>query len=419
MWGGRDRYSANYMDTGYSIKTEGIRDRGGQRGAQGRMINDFIIRQTFPEHDKIRGRVGHTLTLLSDGRVMLFGGKQRSNWETCSTADLYRDSTPEGIYTMGIHDFHWTEAIVEGDIPKGRAYHTTIQVGGKLYIIGGVNIQGTTVQHPHSYILTYNTISRTFHSTQIPSPINISHHTCNLLHNTLILSGGFNDDDTMNDKTYLIDIHDVSMIRTLQTGFANTDHHTIVIGSKLYAFGGRKNKLVWAFVNSEESEAMEVDVHVSGEEVNEHEGEERHEEQIQEASDELRESEMVRSNEGESSSEEAAQDSGESSEDAENLEETVNEFVCFMQRECVNVSASTGVKDELLTCMKCNQFFHMFCIGLLSNPFRTEEQKENSMFYCSLCRTEYGEELQRNLHMSRRQWDNLKNNSGIIKDRHY
>ena len=60
MWGGLDRYSETYTDNGYFITTT-ITDR---ENRMGRTIADFIIKQNFPEHDKIRGRVDHTLTSM-------------------------------------------------------------------------------------------------------------------------------------------------------------------------------------------------------------------------------------------------------------------------------------------------------------------------------------------------------------------
>ncbi len=395
MWGGLDRYNGTYTENGYFISTtitEGNR--------MGRTISDFIVKQNFPEHDKIRGRVGHTLTLLDDGRVMLFGGKQRPNQETCSPRDMYRDSTPGGIFTMGTDDLYWREATVEGDIPEGRAYHSTIKVGGKLYVIGGVCIEGTEVKNAHSYLLTYNTISGTFHSPciQLQSPIYISHHTCNILNDTLVLSGGYNIDDTMNDKTYAIDIHDVNNIHILPTGFKNTTHHTLVFESKIYAFGGDQ-KYVWVFKRETEE--------ASNEEVNDEEmnlNEERNE-----VSDRIEEPE-VRSEESED--EEQGVEQGDESEEGDGSEEeVVDGLVCFMQKECVNANASDSVRNKLLSCAECDQFFHLFCIGHATDPFRSEEQKDNSLFYCKSCRTLHKDKLQ----MSRRQWNTMESNLGIVK----
>ena len=34
-------------------------------------------------------------------------------------------------------------------------------------------------------------------------------------------------------------------------------------------------------------------------------------------------------------------------------------------------NASDSVRDVLLSCEKCDQFFHLFCIGHATNPFRS------------------------------------------------
>ena len=71
----------------------------------------------------------HSLTLLEDGRIKLFGGKERRDLESCSSSKMYRDRTPQGIFTLNREDLSWTVATVEGDKPDGRAYHITMLIG--------------------------------------------------------------------------------------------------------------------------------------------------------------------------------------------------------------------------------------------------------------------------------------------------
>ena len=399
MYGGRDRHTANYTRDTIFIKTE-VGARGGRR-----IIRDYIKYQQVIEIDKLRGRIGYTLTLLDDGNVMLFGGKQRSDVGRSSSTDMFRDTTPEGIFIFTRENSSWTEATVEGDVPEGRAFHTATKVGGKIVLIGGVNIEGDHVQHVPSYILTYNTQAKSFHSHKLDSPsssIHISHHSCNALHNnSLILSGGYNADNTMNSKTYLINISDDVSIRILQTGFENVGHHTCAIGDKTYAFGGQNKKRIWVFSCESVPERMEEGTEMDTTEVSE-----------------LSESEGECERDVESEQSESSDDAREA---AEHRVQIRNYFVCNLVTEdkCINNEATGNVKDVILECAECGEYYHLFCIGFSTSPFRNDEQKEESIYYCERCRNDDSGDIRNKLRFSRRQWQTLNNNKGILKDHHF
>ena len=82
------------------------------------------------------------------------------------------------------------------------------------------------------------------------------------MHNHLTFiftAGGFNADNTMNSKTYLLHIDNIANIKTLHYGFENTDHHTFVLNDS--SVDGEQNE---TNLSGEESES-EHDVAVVNE----------------------------------------------------------------------------------------------------------------------------------------------------------
>ena len=76
----------------------------------------------------VPARAGHTTTVLSDGRVLVFGGVDR-----------------QGAFTNQVFMFHpallrWespSRQELRGAPPKARAYHTAVQLGRRLVVFGG------------------------------------------------------------------------------------------------------------------------------------------------------------------------------------------------------------------------------------------------------------------------------------------
>lgn len=78
--------------------------------------------EVFPSNSPT-ARVGHTMTSLSDGRVVLFGGLERDG--------TLRNDTYE--YWNG----EWQEYVIVTTRPPARRSHAAWGVGNKLYVQGG------------------------------------------------------------------------------------------------------------------------------------------------------------------------------------------------------------------------------------------------------------------------------------------
>ncbi|EHK25326.1 uncharacterized protein TRIVIDRAFT_85112 [Trichoderma virens Gv29-8] len=85
-------------------------------------------------------RMGHTATLYKGDKLLVFGGE---NEHRTYLSDLI---------IFDLKTAHWTQPMVSGPIPKGRARHAAVLHEDKLFIIGGITGQNNYVLDDICYL---------------------------------------------------------------------------------------------------------------------------------------------------------------------------------------------------------------------------------------------------------------------------
>lgn len=78
-------------------------------------------------------RMGHTATLYQGDKLLIFGGE---NEHRTYLSDLI---------IFDLKSAHWTQPLLDGPIPRGRARHAAVLHDDKLFIIGGITGQNNYV----------------------------------------------------------------------------------------------------------------------------------------------------------------------------------------------------------------------------------------------------------------------------------
>ncbi|KAM0305473.1 hypothetical protein HYE67_008600 [Fusarium culmorum] len=85
-------------------------------------------------------RMGHTATLYQGNKLLVFGGE---NEHRTYLSDLI---------VFDLKTAHWTQPLVSGPIPKGRARHAAVLHEDKLFVIGGITGQNNYVLDDICYL---------------------------------------------------------------------------------------------------------------------------------------------------------------------------------------------------------------------------------------------------------------------------
>lgn len=91
-------------------------------------------------HSSDTFRIGHTATLYKGDKLLVFGGE---NEHRTYLSDLI---------VFDLKTAHWTQPLVSGPIPKGRARHAAVLHEDKLFIIGGITGQNNYVLDDICYL---------------------------------------------------------------------------------------------------------------------------------------------------------------------------------------------------------------------------------------------------------------------------
>jgi len=129
-------------------------------------------------------RIGHTATLLPNGKVLVVGGvNSRPQQEQKATAELYDPGTGT-----------WSST---GSLTAGRTEHTaTLLPNGKVLVVGGVSVIDDSQETPLPLLVSaelYDPETGTWSLTDTPTQARVW-HTATLLQSGKVLVVGGNED---------------------------------------------------------------------------------------------------------------------------------------------------------------------------------------------------------------------------------
>eukprot|EP00005_Dracoamoeba_jomungandri_P009465 CAMPEP_0174263518 /NCGR_PEP_ID=MMETSP0439-20130205/19021_1 /TAXON_ID=0 /ORGANISM="Stereomyxa ramosa, Strain Chinc5" /LENGTH=707 /DNA_ID=CAMNT_0015348907 /DNA_START=33 /DNA_END=2156 /DNA_ORIENTATION=- len=208
----------------------------GGKGPTNKQFNDVFLLDTAKctwkrwaaNKSSPEGRIGHTLTLCSGGRLILFGGQAGKR--------KYLNS----VYVYALRERRWIKEACEGPKPSPRGGHTAVVAGpNKLLIFGGYS--GKKYLNDLWY---FNTSDMTWKRV-VPNgfePPPRTGHIATVVGNYMLIFGG------CSNSTFLRDVHIFNMQThtwiTPSGGSANAlsarfRHAATLVGrGRCYVFGG-------------------------------------------------------------------------------------------------------------------------------------------------------------------------------------
>jgi len=150
-------------------------------------------------------RGGHSLTVVSPNRLMLFGGSSR-------TADFFSD-----IYAFELETHRWILLEPKGQAPVGRSGHSAIAFKSQLVIFGGQTVvRDSTTGEMELRILhdcfLLDIDSLTWRGCQISNPLPRNGHAAFLVDTTMYIVGGSDENGAHND------VYSMNLDHLLDTG---------------------------------------------------------------------------------------------------------------------------------------------------------------------------------------------------------
>jgi hypothetical protein len=141
----REYHTATLLPSGKVLLTGGLAGGSGNPMDSAELYDPSARTFTATTTPMTTGRIGHTATLLGNGKVFIAGGM---NGDYLRSAELY-DPTANGF-----------TAVSSGQMVDGRGYHTATLVGSKVLLAGG---RGTSDYLTSAEI--YDTVTGYFTST--------------------------------------------------------------------------------------------------------------------------------------------------------------------------------------------------------------------------------------------------------------
>ena len=85
-------------------------------------------------------RMGHSANLYEGDKLLVYGGENE-----------HREYLSD-VVILDLKDHHWTQPEVSGPVPRGRARHATVIYEDKLFVIGGLTGETTTILDDICYL---------------------------------------------------------------------------------------------------------------------------------------------------------------------------------------------------------------------------------------------------------------------------
>lgn len=165
-----------------------------------KFIEDFRVTGQIPEGRFGKDYVGHTLTLISDSRAILFGGAVGNSNEYTITNDTY---------TLDLFSKSFVKIQPQGECPEPRAVHAALALENSEFLIYGGIAEGGKMVKDDLFLLDTSNINEKPEWSVVPiigiKPGRRYGHTLVFSKPYLILFGGNTTQGTVND-TWLLNI---------------------------------------------------------------------------------------------------------------------------------------------------------------------------------------------------------------------
>jgi len=196
----------------------------------------YSISQSSIRKDKSApcARWGHSSALL-EKNLFIYGGAGdktgAKHWET--------------MYRLDLETWEWTKLQATNKAPSSRDSHTLTVFQNKLYLFGGSH-ESETLNDLYEYDLSTNAWKQIEAKGEAPPPRE-GHSACLYKERYLIIFGGWNGDEALNDF-YAFDLIDQEWIKIQNQNWsepvAREGHSCCLIKDDLYLFGGQGNGII-------------------------------------------------------------------------------------------------------------------------------------------------------------------------------
>ena len=327
-------------------------------------------------------RLGHSLNRVGDdGHVLLYGGRERVDQTTALASHMFADTTPASAYLYDIQTGTWISTPIFGDVPGGRAYHTTTSLGNNEFLVFGglefVTHQKTT-SNLSAYKLTYNPSSKVLHSATLPhsdSRLQLVRHRCMVLddHNLFVLGGFIPGQQRKTPNRDCFVVNREGIVKTVFSSSFDSLCNVLAKDGEIFVYTTKGIQKVLKETVLEQTSSQEIQESPSSSSSSS---------QPQPRSPSPQPSTSQESSLQVSPSPEAPSSpaAGLPSALEPVLRGTVVGGSCGAGEDCV------GDGGDMLQCDKCDLFFHFQCQGFSVSPFADHEEQMNSQFFCTKCR---------------------------------
>jgi hypothetical protein len=182
-------------------------------------------------------RAAHTACVLSDERVVIFGGNDGS--------ELYGD-----LHVLDTRSWSWSQPATTGTPPPPRAGHSMSLLHGRFVVVfGGALLaaapDGSVVNKPTNDLFVLDTGLAVWNWSQpalqgTPPSARAGHAAAAFLTNQLLVFGGGFESKTLNDL-HVFNFDTLVWSRPADTGTVpspRAGHTANLVGTKIYTFGG-------------------------------------------------------------------------------------------------------------------------------------------------------------------------------------